>query len=114
MALRPQHGVDFLIETLRHEETGKITLCALGPLTNIAIALVKAPEVAERIGELVVMGGALVWAVESTRRANWNEVLAKSNAETARASEIKAKEQTEEALAHKKAAEKAKQELAKY
>ena len=58
MALRPQHGVDFLIETLRDKEAGTITLCALGPLTNIAMALVKAPEVAERIGELIVMGGA--------------------------------------------------------
>ena len=58
MALQTQHGVDFLIETLRAAETGTITVCALGPLTNIAMALVKAPEVAARIGELVVMGGA--------------------------------------------------------
>jgi purine nucleosidase len=43
---------------LRSAEAGAITLCALGPLTNIAMALVKAPEVAGRIGELVVMGGA--------------------------------------------------------
>jgi purine nucleosidase len=58
MAPRAQHGVDFLIETLRDAEAGTITLCALGPLTNIAMALVKAPEVACRIGELVIMGGA--------------------------------------------------------
>src|SRR5216683_2947440 len=38
MALQPQHGVDFLIETLRAAEAGLITLCALGPLTNIAMA----------------------------------------------------------------------------
>src|SRR5262245_2412071 len=58
IALQAQHGVDFLIETLRAAEPGTITLCALGPLTNIAMALVKAPEIAGRIGELVVMGGA--------------------------------------------------------
>src|SRR5947209_1923556 len=58
MPLQAQHGVDFLIETLRSAEAGTITFCALGPLTNIAMALVKAPEVAGRIGELVVMGGA--------------------------------------------------------
>jgi purine nucleosidase len=58
MALRAQHGVDFLIETLRAVEPGAITVCALGPLTNIAMALVKAPEIAGKIGELVVMGGA--------------------------------------------------------
>jgi purine nucleosidase len=58
MALQARHGVDFLIETLRSAEAGAITLCALGPLSNIAMALVKAPEVAGKIGELVVMGGA--------------------------------------------------------
>jgi purine nucleosidase len=58
MPLQAQHGVDFLIETLRAAEPGKMTLCALGPLTDIAIALVKAPEIAGNIGELVVMGGA--------------------------------------------------------
>jgi purine nucleosidase len=58
MPLQAQHGVDFLIETLRSAEVGPITLCALGPLTNIAMALVKAPEVAGKIRELVVMGGA--------------------------------------------------------
>jgi purine nucleosidase len=58
MPLQAQHGVDFLIETFRAAEAGTITLCALGPLTNIAVALAKAPEVGGMIGELVVMGGA--------------------------------------------------------
>jgi purine nucleosidase len=58
MSLRREHGVDFLVETLRDAEPGTITLCALGPLTNIAMALVKAPQIAQRIGELVIMGGA--------------------------------------------------------
>ncbi len=58
MPLKAQHGVDFLIDTLRADEAGTVTLCALGPLTDIAMALVKAPDIAPRIGELVVMGGA--------------------------------------------------------
>jgi inosine-uridine nucleoside N-ribohydrolase len=58
MPLRPQHGVDFLIDTLRAEASGNITLCGLGPLTNMAMAFVKAPDIAARIGEVVVMGGA--------------------------------------------------------
>ncbi len=58
MPLQAQHGVDFIIETLRAAEPASITLAALGPLTDIAMALVKAPEIATRIGELVVMGGA--------------------------------------------------------
>lgn len=58
MPLRAQHGVDFIIETLRAAEPGSITVAALGPLTDIAMALVKAPDIAAGIGELVVMGGA--------------------------------------------------------
>jgi purine nucleosidase len=58
MPLQAQHGVDFIIETLRAAEPGSITLAALGPLTDIAMALVKAPDIAAGIGELVIMGGA--------------------------------------------------------
>jgi purine nucleosidase len=58
IALQAQHGVDFLIDTLRAVEPQTIILCALGPLTNIATALVKAPEIAGLVRELVVMGGA--------------------------------------------------------
>jgi purine nucleosidase len=58
MPLRAQHGVDFIIETLRAAEPGGITVTALGPLTDIAVALVKAPDIAARIGEVVIMGGA--------------------------------------------------------
>ena len=43
MPLHPQHGVDFIIETLRSEPAGTVTLCPLGPLTNIALAFQKAP-----------------------------------------------------------------------
>jgi purine nucleosidase len=38
MPLQPMHAVDFLIETLRAEPSGTVTLCPLGPLTNIATA----------------------------------------------------------------------------
>jgi purine nucleosidase len=58
MPLQAQHGVDFIIETLRAAEPGSITVAALGPLTDIAMALVKAPDISARIGEVVVMGGA--------------------------------------------------------
>jgi purine nucleosidase len=72
MALRPQHGVDFLIDTLRGEAAGTVTVCALGPLTNIAVALAKAPEIAERISELVVMGGACFALGNVTPAAEFN------------------------------------------
>src|ERR1041385_2401382 len=54
---RAEHGAFFLIDQLRAAEAHSITLCALGPLTNIAVALVMAPEIALGIAELVIMGG---------------------------------------------------------
>src|SRR4051794_14141898 len=53
----PEHGVLSLIETLRGAAPHSITLCALGPLSNIAMALVMAPDIAAGIAELVIMGG---------------------------------------------------------
>ena len=44
MPLQEEHAVDFIIETLMREESGSVTLCALGPLTNIALALVRDPR----------------------------------------------------------------------
>ncbi|HEX6440797.1 MAG TPA: nucleoside hydrolase [Stellaceae bacterium] len=58
VAPQPEHGVDFLVRKLREAKPKSITLCALGPLTNIAVALVMAPQIADRIQELVLMGGA--------------------------------------------------------
>jgi purine nucleosidase len=54
---RPEHGVIWLIETLRRAKPHGVTLAALGPLTNIATALVMAPDIAAGIAELVLMGG---------------------------------------------------------
>ncbi|PSB23724.1 nucleoside hydrolase [Stenomitos frigidus] len=58
MPLQAQHAVDFLIETLL-QATEPITLATLGPLTNIAVAIVKEPAICQHIKEIVMMGGAL-------------------------------------------------------
>lgn len=52
------HAVDGIIETVRGHEPGTITLCALGPLTNVAVALAKAPDIAGRLSGIALMGGA--------------------------------------------------------
>jgi purine nucleosidase len=52
------HAVDALVETVRSRPSGTVTLCALGPLTNIALALAKAPDIAERLAGIALMGGA--------------------------------------------------------
>ena len=57
MPLDPRHGVDLLIETVL-AGAGATTVVATGPLTNVAAALRRAPEIAERIDEIVLMGGA--------------------------------------------------------
>jgi inosine-uridine nucleoside N-ribohydrolase len=72
MSVQSKHGVDFLVETLSPAEAGAITLCALGPLTNIAMALVKAPEIAIKIRELVIMGGACFELGNVTPAAEFN------------------------------------------
>jgi len=58
-AIRPQsrHGVDFLVDTLLAREG--ITLCATGPLTNLAVAMIKTPAIIPRIRRIVLMGGAI-------------------------------------------------------
>jgi purine nucleosidase len=53
------HAVEALIRMVRAAEPGTVTLCALGPLSNIAMALRLAPDIAIRIAEIVVMGGAM-------------------------------------------------------
>jgi len=57
-APQSRHAVDHLVELLLREPAGSITLCLLGPATNLAMALVKAPEIAPRIAEIVWMAGA--------------------------------------------------------
>jgi purine nucleosidase len=51
-------AVDFLIESCRTWGK-KLVLVATGPLTNLAKALEKEPEIANLIGKVIVMGGAL-------------------------------------------------------
>ncbi|MGD1952603.1 MAG: nucleoside hydrolase [Leptolyngbyaceae cyanobacterium] len=56
--LMVQHAVAFLIETLQ-QASEPITLVTLGPLTNIAVALIQAPQVANKIDTIIAMGGAV-------------------------------------------------------
>lgn len=72
MPLQDQHGVDFIIETLRNEPAGTVTLCPLGPLTNIATAFEKAPEIVEKVREIVLMGGAYFEVGNITPTAEFN------------------------------------------
>ena len=52
-----RHAVDYLIDTIMEHEPGTVTLVPTGPLTNIALAVRKEPRIAERVQEVVLMGG---------------------------------------------------------
>ena len=72
MPVQSTHAVDFIIDTLRAAAPKTITLCPLGPLTNIATALQRAPDIAERIAQIVLMGGAYFEVGNITPAAEFN------------------------------------------
>jgi len=72
MPLQDAHAVDFLIETLRREPAGSVTLVPIGPLTNIATAMRRAPDIVPRIERIVLMGGAYFEVGNITPAAEFN------------------------------------------
>ena len=67
-----QSAVGFLVETLRKARTGEVVIVATGPLTNIAAALRQDQEAFKRLGQLVVMGGAVRESGNITPSAEFN------------------------------------------
>ncbi|MFV0515629.1 MAG: nucleoside hydrolase [Jhaorihella sp.] len=72
MPLQAAHAVDFIIDTVRREAPGTVTLCPLGPLTNIATAFARAPDIAGRLAGIVLMGGAYFEVGNITPAAEFN------------------------------------------
>jgi purine nucleosidase len=72
MPLQAQHAVDFIIDTLRSHADKTVTLCPLGPLTNIATAFRKAPDIVAKVQEIVLMGGAYFEVGNITPAAEFN------------------------------------------
>jgi purine nucleosidase len=66
-----QHGSDFLIEKIL-SSPGEITLVAIGPLTNVALAIRQEPRIVNAIKELVIMGGAIRYDGNTTALAEFN------------------------------------------
>lgn len=52
-----EHGVDLIIRTVK-ESPEPVTLVPIGPLTNVAMAFLRAPEIKQNIGRIVLMGGS--------------------------------------------------------
>lgn len=70
--LAPRHAVSYLVDTLSHAAPNSVTLCALGPLTNIASALIEAPQIRPALREIVLMGGAYFERGNITPAAEFN------------------------------------------
>ena len=72
LLLKEGEAADFIVRTMRSEPAGSVTLCALGPLTNLALALSRAPDIAPRIREIVLMGGGCFEGGNITPAAEFN------------------------------------------
>ena len=70
--IEAQHAVDFIIDTIRTEPEKSVTITALGPLTNLGMALAKAPDIAARVEKIVLMGGAYFEVGNITPAAEFN------------------------------------------
>ncbi|MEM6729770.1 MAG: nucleoside hydrolase, partial [Pseudomonadota bacterium] len=70
MPQQDQHAVDFIIETVRAQDG--VTICPIGPLTNVATALTRAPDIAGKLEEIVLMGGAYFEVGNITPAAEFN------------------------------------------
>jgi purine nucleosidase len=66
-----QHAIDFLIEQIL-KSPGEITLVAIGPLTNVALAIREEPRIVHALKEIIIMGGALRHEGNTTALAEFN------------------------------------------
>ena len=72
IALQTQSAVDWMAETLLAAGEQEITICPVGPMTNVATVLEAAPEAARHIREIVCMGGGFFGGGNTTPTAEFN------------------------------------------
>jgi purine nucleosidase len=70
-ALQSRSAVDFIVDTVK-ANPGEITILAIGPLTNIALATQRNPEIVPLIRQIIYMGGAIGVAGNTTLAAEFN------------------------------------------
>jgi purine nucleosidase len=70
-ALSDRHAVDLLIDEARRRP-GELTLVTLGPLTNLAVAVLREPELPRLYGRYVLMGGAYRSPGNTAPTTEWN------------------------------------------
>ena len=72
MKISSTHAVDFIVDSLMGSESKEITLCALGPLTNLALAVNQEPKIISKINQIVLMGGGFFEGGNITPAAEFN------------------------------------------
>ena len=72
MPLAKGFAPDAIVDLIMQREPGQVTLCCLAPLTNIALALAKEPRIANRVKQIVLMGGAFSEGGNITPAAEFN------------------------------------------
>jgi len=69
--LQRKSAVDFIVDTVK-ANPNEITILAIGPLTNIALAVKQSPEIVPLIKKIIYMGGAVDVAGNTTKFAEFN------------------------------------------
>ena len=70
--VEPGHAVDFIIQTVMDQPPGSVSLAVTGPMTNLALAMIREPAIVERLGPVVAMGGARSEGGNITASAEYN------------------------------------------
>lgn len=65
------HAVDKMVEVIMSWDD-PVTVCTLGPLTNLGLALVREPRMVDKIDQLVMMGGGFFEGGNTTPAAEFN------------------------------------------
>ena len=70
--LQSEHAVNWLVRTVMDAPEGDLTVCTLGPMTNLAMAMVMEPRIIGRLREVVLMGGGFFEGGNATPAAEYN------------------------------------------